>query len=736
MSSPHAGLTRGRTASTGARPVALIRTAALLMGLTLTVPAQAQTLKEPDPQDRAAPQLDASMTGAPPPDVAGGVSCDGEGPCIVEATGMPLRVLPRYLTPLYGEPGASATPISDAVRPFVPAFVFERKDLDFSNPLQPEGWYQIGYAPDFPVGWMRARDVFEWRQALLLAYSYPGTGAERRTPVLMFDDLEALQEVVRSGDRRGAVDELLSTIRKGERPAGIIGKESDRYLDIDEDFYLLPILQWQAEHEFEDPSYYLQVAAAVPRERAQESGEGTLEDPEFRREQEEGGDAPDVERMAIDVKFVIDMTGSMQPYIDEVRAAVAGVVQSFPKTIPVKASVRFGLVGYRDDPAVTPGLEWSARNFTPQLVDAEEMIRLLNNNGRKLAATLSSDEWAEDVFAGLDLAIEGGWTPDAALKFVILVGDASAHEADGGGIHPKNTTGLSARGLRQLFDEEDIYVLAVYLKDEIAASDWPVAAGQFYEISNNKQKKASFAQLPTTQMAGLAEVFRTFSLDIAAVTETARAKKAHEIERMAEGDGPIRPDAAKAPDDERAAIRDTVSGVVRAALVDFLGNEVEPPKDFLSWVYDYDLADPLEQALDVRVLVTRQQLDNIIRRTDTLKDALETARMAQMDFFTALQRSSAQTTLGLELNQEDTLGDQDYLPQWVAALPYRSRVLGMAPVTFENLSPAEQREFETGIEQKLNYYREVFNSPDKWVRLDPADEEMETVFPLNLTMLP
>ena len=397
-------------------------------GLKESAP-QRQELKESAPQGTV-PQSTAPA--AMPPvasigaNVAGGVSCPGQGPCMVEATDQPLRILPRSLAPLYAQPDDSVAPASDAVASFKPAYVFQRQGLDFSQPAAPQGWYQVGYTTRAPIGWMRARDVLEWRQALLLAYTHPGKGKERRNPVLMFESKNPLQEIVTAGNRKERSGRLYATLRDGRKPEHIIGKESNRFLKIDESFYLLPVLQWEQEEAFDESSHYLQVFAAVPGARAAKQGEGTLQDPKTLREQAKPG-APNVGRLDVDIKFVVDMTGSMQPSISQVSAAMTRIAERLLDVDPGQASVRFGLVGYRDDVSKTPALEWTTRNFTPDLVDGKGFRDLLINGGKNLVASVSSDEWAEDVFAGYKLGLDSPWTSATSVKLMFLIGDASGH---------------------------------------------------------------------------------------------------------------------------------------------------------------------------------------------------------------------------------------------------------------------------------------------------------------------
>lgn len=665
---------------------------------------------------------------------AAGVTCEADALCLVDATGQPLRVLPRSFAALYADPAADAAVLSSAVSAFKPAFVFDRRGVDLSDPINPKGWYQVGYSTRRPVGWLKASDVLEWRQALLLEYIHPGTGADIRKPVLMFASEEALKDVVLASGRQRKVDELLASVEAGERPEGVIGREPPVFLNMNETFYFLPIIQWAEEESFDEPTHYLQVFAAVPGKRAEEAGQGTLEDEDFLKETL----ATMSGETQVDVVFVMDMTGSMQPYIDRVKAAVAQFAADLESRSASdnKVDFRFGLVGYRDSVEVTPDLEWSTKNFTPELVSAENLVQILNANAK--AAEVSSDEWAEDVHGGVLEGISSAWREDEDkrhIRLIVLIGDASGHSVADEKKKQKNSAGMSEEDLNAMAVDKGIYVFGVYLKDDRAEPEWDKALDQF----------GRFARLPNAEDVGAIGVDADEGSQEGETIERATQEignwftellnaKSEEVEEFVQDDAPVElePDAL----DSTVQTVETARGVVQAALVDWLGDAANPPKDFVSWVFDQDLSDINRPALGVRVLMTREQLDNVIRQSEVLLDALDTNIYGQVDFLNALKQTSAQTSLGLEVDPDLSLRDQEFLPKWVAALPYRSRALSMTPSEFANLSASERMEFRASLESKYKSYREIAGTPELWIKLDDSDTELQEVTAIPLSLLP
>lgn len=681
------------------------------------------------------------VAGNDPTFVPSGITCaGGRTPCIVDQTAQALRIITRTATPLYADADEKGTIRSDAVAAFQPAFVFERKDLDFSDPVAPKGWYRVGYTATTPIGWMKAADVMEWRQALLVAFLHPGTGTDRRMPVLQFETREALKEgVVRANDRVGRAKALYDTLSASKKPDGVIATEPPEFIDIDDRFYLMPILEWEAEPRYED-SHYLRIMNAVPGSRA-EPGEGTLEDSEVLKEPLRR-DGRDIKDLRVDIKFVIDMTGSMQPYIDQVAEAAGKLASRIENGSPGDFA-KFGLIGFRDSVEISPGLKWTTKNFTPGLVDAGELRDLLKNGGQPLAADVTSDEWREDVFAGVRLALQSPWSTESnedgnVRRVIVLIGDASGHEADS----TKSSTGMTPEHLRQIANQSNTLISTYYLKDGVAAADWPVGIEQFSILGRNQSSEADGKlgshEIEVTRIGELSFQFDSIAKVVEELGKLVAAGNNKGAKGFAkDGQALPRSEVPKGVDENSAeAGVAVIENVFRAAVIEYLGSDGAPGKDFIAWVHDFDLQDSFTQRLEIRVLVSRQIMDNIIRQTQTIYDAMVTAKQARMDFYTALQTVSAQTALGQDVTADATLGEQGFLPKWVSALPYRSEVLGLRPRALAEMSETDKHLFEARLKSKLKSYQDIFNNSGRWIELDEGGDDLQKVTALPLTLLP
>lgn len=654
-------------------------------------------------QGHAGPALAATAAAAV---LADGIACEVGAACIETATQLPLRVLPRPFSRLFRDAAADAAVVSANMPAFHPLYVFERRDLDLSAAADPKGWYRVGRARAEPEGWMQARDVLEWRQALLVSYTHPGGPLEGRHPVLMFSDRAALESVVDDMDMAGRARGLYAELKAGGIPEHIVSMEPQRFVDITRQFYVLPILQWSQVQIDGDDARVLQLAAAVPRSR----GADTLENPEYRDQAQVGRDGASaaLKDVKVDIVFVVDTTRSMQPFIDMTREAVADMAKRF--TAETADRFRFGLVTFRDSIEAVPQLDYLARNLTPELVTAEALVGLLDGEAR--ATSVGSLDYAEEVFAGVDVALRSNWRDDA-FRFVILVGDASGHPKG----HAQNTTGKDEVDLRREYDDAQVHLLAIHLQNPQAAEDHPLAIAQFGHLARVRGDEAKSA---------LEQVNAYDEADYRALV----ARVTGDINAKLNATLGISTDAAAAP-------LESVSSLWEAALIEYIGKEANPPKDIVAWALDRDLVNPADRALDVRVLVTREQLSTLAQSLDQVVQALMRAEVTQAQFFESLQSVSGQAMKRPEdIGAAASLAETGLLPAFIQSLPYRSDILALTDDMFASMTTEQRSQLEWSILAKLQQYRAINEQVDAWFRLNDTDPDRDMVYPLHLDYLP
>ncbi|MDG4551125.1 MAG: VWA domain-containing protein [Candidatus Contendobacter sp.] len=680
------------------------------------------------------------------------IDCQPGKVCREKGTLLPLRALPRPFSNLYKSKEAKDDNVLAAnVKAFFPVYVFDRQEVDYTNPADPKGWYQVGSTTSQPLGWMQAKDVMEWRQALVVSYTHPGVGEEARKPVLMFNTKQALEAVVGAADRPEQANKLYEQIKNKQYPDAVISMEPNQFIDIGNKFYILPVLDYKVENRFDDETRLLQITAAVPEQRSNPGEKPPM-----------GGGSDKIEgeaakNLTADIVFVMDLTKSMGPYVDMTKETIAQLARTVTKDPEISKAVKFGIIGYRDKVELIPGLEFLAKNFTPTLLEDEQFVEVVNKEVK--ATSVDSKDYAEEVYAGVKESLTSTqWRPTGP-HFLVLIGDASAHDPG----HPQSTTNLDALGVRNLPEwDKNVYVFAIHLRDEKFKADWEIAERQFGTIATNDQsKQPALFPVDVTKSADFKEAADTISKDIAIVIADAKKKNmvdpgkiAVAIPVLSETGEATKPSTATSPvlsetggggapvpPSKDSDMDRTIRQVIAGALISYLGTiSGKPPRDVTFWAMDRDLVDPRKRALQVHLLINREDLSSLILALERVTDALATAELTQMKFFESLQAILGEAAKGQDINFEKAkkLAESNLLPKWIESLPYKSAILEMSDDKFEAMAPAERSELEKGLKAKLQLYKDISEKVDAWKSLSEQDQDANAnkVYPLALDVLP
>jgi hypothetical protein len=174
-----------------------------------------------------------------------------------------------------------------------------------------------------------------------------------------------------------------------------------------------------------------------------------------------------------------------------------------------------------------------------------------------------------------------------------------------------------------------------------------------------------------------------------------------------------------------------------AALVEYIGKGASPPKDIIAWALDRDLVNPMDRALDVRVLVTRQQLSSLVQALDSVIQAFIRAEKSQMQFFDILQAVSGQALKRPEdIGGSTKLAESGLLPAFIRSLPYKSDVLSLDNARYASMTADQRSALEWNLLGKLQQYRAINEQVDAWTALNEGDPESEKVYPLHLDYMP
>ena len=119
--------------------------------------------------------------------------------------------------------------------------------------------------------------------------------------------------------------------------------------------------------------------------------------------------------LPVDLLFVMDVTGSMQPEIDQLKNAI-GILEMNLSSMPGKPRLRFGLAQYRDH-----GDDFVVSKI-PFTEDANAFSKALS----RVMAGGGGDE-PEDLQAALDTALHGFAWNDDGIRLAFAVTDAPPH---------------------------------------------------------------------------------------------------------------------------------------------------------------------------------------------------------------------------------------------------------------------------------------------------------------------
>ncbi len=683
---------------------------------------------------------------------------------------LPLRVLSRAFSKVYKAPDVNSGTVAENVPAFQAYFVYGKKGA--ASDLEEQVWYEVG--PDnrgTVLGWMSSDDVFEWQQTMCLSYTHP----EGRYPVLMFEkkaELEKLTAMTPEA-RKEKVEKYYIDIAMGDVPADfpVVTVEPKKAVDITKEFYLLPILQFD-EIELENREARILKLAAVTGEEADARTSSDIRvNKEYLQEAVQDSNsvsAATLEKLGVDIVWVMDTTNSMMPYITQTLKVVEDASKRISANAELAKAVKFGVWGYRDSASI-PDIGYNVKNYTPQLQGIDQFADTLKTVN---VTTAGSQGYAEDVFSGINGAVdETAWTPDA-IRVVILVGDAPAHEPG----HKWNTSGQSQTTLRAIADDRNITLYAIHIKDPKAAQYHAMAEEQFQVLSTNRGAEGGPAYFTTSSedLAGFEQLTKMVTDSIIGFLEKINQEKGKIVatapvppsaaipDAGSDAGGPVQtapPAAPAAPQNsvnldlfegpqptvaagqggELNAAQGKTNAALKAAFVQWIGSQAgaQAPRDVVAWVTDKDLLTNDIQSLEVRLLINKQQLDSL---RETLKTILAAGRKGQIsgeDFFSSLQAAAATTARDPEMiKRAKSLAQSGLVPEFLVGLPYKSRIMDMTNELWGSWSVDEQDMFLADLEARIMAYETIHDGPEGWVQLNKSDDPSEYVYPISLELLP
>jgi hypothetical protein len=627
----------------------------------------------------------------------------GDRPLLMEGKrSLYQRVLATPGARLAAEPGGQG---HAAVVPFTSFYVYARREHGATQ------WLEVGTdRHGTRTGWLPVASTLEWNHGLTAAFRNP-MGHDR---VLLFKDSDSLRQLVREPDLtiyEGLYEEAQQDLLSPNSP--VVAIQPPGFIDIQDDFYLVPIRQHEDIYLESEQARLLQVSS-VPLSRAGSSS------------RKPGGTA---QAYSAGLKFVIDSTLSMDPYIERTREAVKKIYDTLGGA-ELLGDVSFGLVAYRDNLATAPGLRYLARTFV-DLEQGHDAASFLSRVNALQASAISSQDFVEDAYAGVKQAIEAvDWSAHEA-RYIVLITDAGARDAD----DPLSSTGMGSERLRQLAQDKGIAIFVLHLLTPATMANHTSAAEQYRALADFPGIGSLYYGVPTGDVDKFGE-----ALD-------ALAGQITEQVRLAALDQQPAAPVPTSTDAQLAALQAKVAKLGYALRLKYLqkaeGGRI--PTVFDAWLLDRDFRNPEREAVDVRVLLTRDQLSDLHDVLAAVLDRAEEGMLSPQTFLEELQSLAATmardptqlgSTTATTAGQGNSLAELGFMREYIEDLPYTAEVMGLSLDDWQSWSTKQQVTFVTRLEDKIDYYRALHDHTDLWVSLDNGPVDGDAVFPVPLEVLP
>ena len=575
-------------------------------------------------------------------------------------------------------------------------------------------WVKVEQPGTALGGWLKKDTVTEWKHQLVVQFPAP----DGRQPVLFFKTKE---DALRYGnmtdnEREAVVGAIYQSIKNGENPVdtGIVACEPEVNPDMNHNFFIMPITEFAADESDLGSEFGIQTIKVSAVTENTKNSEDMLK----------------VDGMYVDIVFVMDLSRSMGPVRDQIKETISNIAQAVKQNEEFdKKTVHFGFWGYRDSVEACPGIEFVTKNYTEGgLQPVDDFVATLD----KVDTTpVDSVDYCEDMLAGMKDAIEKtAWRPGAA-RIIILMGDAPGREP--GKTDPfsrrkdKPVGTAAAQGLADiaaLANQNGVSVGSVYVDVPRHRQYLPMGRHQFDTLATGKENRATqVITMDPKEKAKSAEDLKQF-------TDSMMTWLVANSHLAAHGHGEV------AAANEGGAF---ASALFANAKVRWLGekHQVGVTSDMSGWLLDRDLLDPGMDAVTPCVLLNRQQLDSLTALLTNVVAAGRNAQVNASEFFAALQTVVVTGASDPEMfNDLQTLSDSRLVPSFLKELPYQSQVMMLSNEYWAALSQGEQDAIIQNAENKLEFYKSVYENAGMWMAPDANMGAEHSVCPIPLMQLP
>ncbi|MCO5169058.1 MAG: VWA domain-containing protein [Planctomycetes bacterium] len=419
----------------------------------------------------------------------------------------------------------------------------------------------------------------------------------------------------------------------------------------------------------------------------------------------------------VDVVFVVDVSGSMRPYIDAVRQAIARVTDDLRgRHGDLRGRFRFGLVTFRG-----PG-------------EADVVCRLEEgrDHGRFLARVGALEDGGgvdhgEDVLSGIKLALTGVDWCDLGFKQVVLVGDEAAFDQDN---HPeRNGSGMSIPELLALAQPVQG---AVRPLDALRVCRVITTVEVQREVNGPRLDALRTRQF--SQLAGLGEgvpfpgeALRFAPGEVQGMRDALVADLGRRIEGARAVVGLVEGEAlphGRVDDDPRfAGVPAPFRELIELLRPDDAAAEGLPPVPVRdAWLSSFDAFGAA--TVTERFLVSRARLRRLQQVADLVAHELEQPGVNPGVLVQMLQQRLAAMSIDHDLAPTTPLS---VVLEIVGGLPIRTPLMTLTPEQVAAMSPADRARVTDKLARMARLFGEQLAEPALWFKLDPTDEARDAL---------
>ena len=609
------------------------------------------------------------------------------------------RVLSVPDARIYEGPDDSAT--SSPVVPFSVLYVYEKSG----------DWIKVGHNSfGETAGWVKNDKAIDWNQALTVSFK----DSRDMQRVMMFNSKGDLERLVSDYDKEG-YQVLYEGAVSGAIPkdSPVVAIQPEAHLEIRDNFYLVPIKQHEDVYLGNEQARLLKIASVPLDDKTSTSELATV------------GSGSRSYRSGI--HFVIDSTQSMGPYIDRTREAVEKVYSTIEKQ-GLTSQVGFGLTAYRDNTDQRPELEYLTRRYV-SLQEGSDVKQFLDRVNSLSPASISSRDFREDAYAGVKSAIEDSDWDKFDARYVVLITDAGPRESR----DSLGATRLSAQALRQFAFDRGISIWVLHLRTPAELADHESAESLYKELS---------------YFPGIGDFYYGVKMgevdEFGNVLEVLANQITQQVLATSNGVPPLPVPGQGSGKTQLAQLQDRVAKLGNALRMRYLQKESGKPLPavFDAWMVDRDFFNPERSAVDVRVLLTRDQLSDLKNVMQQVLELAEEGVLSPQSFIDDLKSLAAtvsrdpSSVAGSTSGAGENLADMGYMREYIEDLPYTGEVMNLTLETWEEWSAKVQIEFMYRLEGKINYYQALHDHTDLWVTPGGGPVNGNSVFPVALDLLP